>query len=202
MSWFYTIAYWVGFRPWETAASREADRISALFDREESGRQPPYGPALDLGCGTGMQAVELARRGWQVTGVEVVPKALPAARERARQAGVEVRLIQGDVTALGAAGIGSGFRFVLDFGLFHGLNDAPREAMGHEVTAVTAPGATMLMIAWAPGRRGPLPRGAARADIEAAFPPWRIIGEDAIPASVLPGPLKNATPRFYRLRRD
>ncbi|MCC2643940.1 MAG: Methyltransferase type 11 [Nitrospira sp.] len=41
-----------------------------MFDREERERQPPYGPALDLGCGTGMQAVELARRGWQVTAVE------------------------------------------------------------------------------------------------------------------------------------
>jgi SAM-dependent methyltransferase len=65
---FYAAAYWIGFRPWETAAIREADRISELFDREESGRQPPYGRALDLGCGTGMQSVALARRGWQVTG--------------------------------------------------------------------------------------------------------------------------------------
>lgn len=56
--------------------------ISGLFDREESGRQAPYGSALDLGCGTGMQAVELARRGWQVTGVEIVPKALRAVRMR------------------------------------------------------------------------------------------------------------------------
>lgn len=106
------------------------------------------------------------------------------------------------ITALRAAGVGSGFRFVLDFGRFHGLNDAQRLAMGREVTAVTVPDATMLMIAWAPGRRGPLPRGASRGDIEAAFAGWQTIGEDALPASALPGPLRHADPRLYRLRRD
>jgi hypothetical protein len=38
-------------------------RMVAMFDREEVERQAPYGLALDLGCGTGMHAVELARRG-------------------------------------------------------------------------------------------------------------------------------------------
>jgi SAM-dependent methyltransferase len=55
-----------------------------MFDREERGREPSHKPALDLGCGAGMQAVELARRGPQVRGVEIVAKALGAARERAR----------------------------------------------------------------------------------------------------------------------
>ena len=102
MSLFYTLAYWVGFRPWETAAMREAGRVSTMFDREESGRQPPYGPALDLGCGTGMQAIVLARRGWQITGVEIVQETPHA------------------------AALGTGFWFVLDFGCFHGLTDSSR----------------------------------------------------------------------------
>jgi SAM-dependent methyltransferase len=202
MSLLYRVFYWAGFRPWEVAAIREADRISAMFDREESGRGPPYGPALDLGCGTGMHAVALARRGWQVTGVEIIPRALRAARQRAREAGVGVRLVQGDVTALPASQIGSGFRLVLDFGCFHGLTDEQRAAMGREVSAITSPGATMLMIAWRRGRRGPLPRGASRADIEAAFPGWNAIGEDVLPVSALPAPLKNTDPRCYRFRRD
>jgi SAM-dependent methyltransferase len=201
MSWFYTLTHGVGFRPWERAAEREAETIARMFDREEREREPPYGPALDLGCGTGTHSVTLARRGWQVTGVEIVPKALSIARKRAGRAGVEVRFVQGDVTALRAAEIGAGFRFVLDFGLFHGLKDAQRLAMGREVSAAAAPDATLLMIAWAPGQRGPLPRGASRADIEAAFPEWSVIAEDAIAASALPGPLRNADPRFYRLRR-
>ena len=201
MTLFYTAAYWLGVKPWEIAAIRVAERIGAMFDREESERQPPYGRALDLGCGTGMQSVALARRGWQVTGIEIVPRALRAARERARQAEVEVQLVEGDVAALRTAGVGAGFRFVLDFGCFHGLKHAQRSATGREVTAITAPGATMLTIAWAPGCRGPLPRGASRADIEAAFAGWTAIGEDAFPASALPRPLRNADPRVYRLRR-
>lgn len=199
---FYTASYWVGFKPWEAAAARAAERISAMFDREESGRRPPYGPALDLGCGTGLHSVALAQRGWQVTGVEIVPKALRAAHERAREAGVEVRFVRGDVTALRAIGVGFGFQFVLDFGCFHGLKDEQRAAVGREVNAVTASGATMLMIAWKPGHRGPLPRGASRADIEAAFQGWKAIGEDPLPASALPAPLKNTDPRCYRFRRD
>jgi SAM-dependent methyltransferase len=200
---FYTLAYWIGFMPWEIAAAREAERIRAMFDREEQGRQPPYGRALDVGCGTGLQAVELARRGWQVTGIELVPKALRAARRRVEQAGVDVRLVRCDVTALRSAEeVGTGFRLVLDFGCFHGLGDAERAAMARELTAVAAPGADLLMIAWAPGRRGPLPRGASGKEIEDAFAEWKVVDEEILPVSALPGPLKNVDPRCYRLRRN
>jgi hypothetical protein len=90
-----------------------------------------------------------------------------------------VRLVQCDVTALQAAAFGTGFQFVLDFGCFHGLTDAQRAAMGREVTAVTGPEATMLMIAWATGRRWPLRAG--RADIEGVFPEWTVVNVDALP---------------------
>jgi hypothetical protein len=65
----------------------------------------------------------------------ILGSALRRARERAQEAGVEVRLIEGDVTALRATSVASGFRFLLDFGLFHGLTDEQREAMGQEVSA-------------------------------------------------------------------
>jgi methylase of polypeptide subunit release factors len=41
-----------------------------LVARDEAGREPPYGPALDLGTGSGDWGVQLAKRGWRVTGVE------------------------------------------------------------------------------------------------------------------------------------
>ena len=207
MSPAYRILYRVGFTPWEGMVKSMpiVEQISALFAREEAGRQPPYGQALDLGCGSGIWAVKLAGRGWQVTGVEFVPKALRRARERAQEAGVEVRLIEGDVTALRATSVGSGFRFLLDFGVFHGLeltNDQ-REAMGREVSAVAAPGATMLMLAWAPGRRRLLPRGASRGDIEAAYPEWKVMDEEAlVDEPRAPKYVRKAGPRFYRLRRE
>ena len=95
------------------------EQISALFAREEAERQPPYGQALDLGCGSGIWAVKLAARGWQVAGRGRRPEGPSQGAQRAQEAGVEVRLIEGDVTALRATGVGSDFRFLLDFGLFH-----------------------------------------------------------------------------------
>ena len=115
---------------------------------------------------------------------------------------MEVRFIRGDVTRLAEAGTGGGFEFVLDFGLFHGLGDPQRQAMGREVYAATTRGATMLMIAWAPGRRAPLPRGANAEEIQAAFPEWTIVAEDRIPVDRLPKLMRNTRPCFYRLRRD
>ena len=99
-----------------------------MSDREESGREPPYGPALDLGTGSGIWGVQLAKRGWQVTGVDIVEKALRRARDRVKSAGVNVRLVHGDVTALRGAGVGSDFQLLLDTGTFHGLNNAQRDA--------------------------------------------------------------------------
>jgi hypothetical protein len=85
-----------------------------------------------------------------------------------------MRLVHGDVTALRRAEVGSGFRLVLDTGTFHGLTDAQHEAMGREVSAVCAEDATVLLDCFAPRRRGPLPRGASRADVERAFPGWEV----------------------------
>jgi methylase of polypeptide subunit release factors len=47
-----------------------------LVAREEAGREPPYGPALDLGTGSAVWGVQLAKPGWRVTGVDLVEKAL------------------------------------------------------------------------------------------------------------------------------
>lgn len=88
MSLAYRMLYRVGFTPWERMSElTAAEQIAALFAREEAGKEPPHGLVLDLGCGSGIWAVELAKRGWQVTGVDFVPKALRRARERAREAG-------------------------------------------------------------------------------------------------------------------
>jgi SAM-dependent methyltransferase len=208
MSLAYRLLYAVGYTPWEQPARLPAVRrhVGELFAREEDGREAPYGLALDLGCGSGIWGVELARRGWQVTGVDFVPKALRRAHERAREAGVEIRLVEGDVTDLRATGIARGYQLLVDFFLFHDeLTDEQRLAMGREVTAVAAPGATLLMTAWAPGRRGPLPRGASRRDIEIAFPKWTVIAEE--PFDVVSGArfykhIRKAQPRVYRLHLE
>jgi Methyltransferase domain len=146
---------------------------------------------------------DLAERGWEVTGVDLVEKALRRARERVGEAGVDMRLLRGDVTALREADVGSGFRLLLDTGTFHGLTDTQREAMGQEVSAIAAPDATVILDCFARRRRGPLPRGASRADVERAFPGWNITDvEVADTEPDLIARLFRFDERFYRLRRE
>jgi SAM-dependent methyltransferase len=201
----YELAYKIGFHPWEDLAEHPpfAGKLLELVAREEDGREPPYGPALDLGCGSAVWGVRLAKRGWEVTGVDVVEKALRRARERIQAAGVEMRLVHGDVTALREADVGTGFRLVLDTGTFHGLTDAQQEAMGREVSAICADDATVMLDCFSPRHRGPLPRGASRPDVERAFPGWEI--SDVEVADTEPDVLARLfkfDERFYRLRRD
>ena len=200
----YRLAYAIGFHPWEDLADHQpfAETLMELVAREENGHGPPYGSALDLGTGSGVWGVQLAKRGWQVTGVDVVDRALRRARERVDEAGVDMRLVQGDVTALRRANVGSGFRLVVDTGTFHGLSDSQREEMGREVSAVCAHDATILVDCFAPRRRGPLPRGASRSDVERAFPGWEIT--DGVVADTAPDPIARIfrfEESFYRLRR-
>jgi SAM-dependent methyltransferase len=200
----YRLAYGLGLHPWEDAAAHPpfVQTLSGLLERVEAGRSPPYGSALDVGTGSGIWGVVLARRGWQVTGVDLVGKALQRAQRRVAEANVAVRLVQADVTAMRAAGVGTGFRLVLDTGTFHGLDAAQRERMGREVTAVAAPDATVLLLVW-PRRRRPLIRGADRGDVEAAFPGWHVT--DVAPShfrlpTILDAVMK-PDEQWYRLRR-
>jgi SAM-dependent methyltransferase len=200
MSRWYRFMYRVGFKPWEQDSPNARRQLAGLLTLEEASREAPYGRALDLGCGTGRWTVELARRGWQVVGVDVVPTAIEAARRRAREANVDVAFFDGDVTALHSAGVGSGFSLLLDVECFNHLSDSQRVAVGREVSAVALPDATMLLLVWARARRGPLPPGANRDDLTTAFSGWRIVDEHAYEGE-LPRPLKNIAPRWYRLAR-
>ncbi len=198
----YRVLWGLGLTPWERMQAFGAEQVSLMFDREEQGRQPPYGAALDLGSGTGFWSVNLAERGWDVTGVEIVPKALRAARERAHKAGVEVRFLEGSVAALRDTGVGSGFRLVLDFGTVHGLTPGEVKTVTREVSAVATDDATLLMYAFSPGRKGPTPRGLSRDEVEAAYAGWSVVDEQHFDASGMPAVFKKANPRWYRLRRD
>jgi SAM-dependent methyltransferase len=202
MSLFYKFQYLVGMTPWERMPLLPiGEQAIALLDREECGRKPPYGRALDLGCGTGFWSVRLAQSGWEVTGVDIVPKALRIAHKRAREAGVEARFVKGSITALTAAGIASGFQLILDFGVVHGFQPEQVRAVSREVTAVAAEDATFLMYAFSPGHRGPLPRGISREEIEQAYDGWTITKEEAFDLTGAPRFVQKAHPRFYCLRR-
>jgi 2-polyprenyl-3-methyl-5-hydroxy-6-metoxy-1,4-benzoquinol methylase len=51
---------------------------------------------LDIGCGTGRHAIELARRGYKVTGIDLSESQLQRAQEKAKEAGVKVTFLQVD----------------------------------------------------------------------------------------------------------
>ncbi len=59
---------------------------------------PARSHILDVGCGAGRHAVELARRGYQVTAVDISAGMLAEAERAAREADVEVELIHADAT--------------------------------------------------------------------------------------------------------
>ena len=135
--------YRLGFTPWD--GHPLAHSLIGLV--EGAGLRP--GAALDLGCGTGDNAVYLASHGWQVTAVDYVDKALKKARAKAGP--LPVNFVKADVTQLSVAGIGAGYRLIIDSGCLHGMSDADRDAYVREVTAVAAPDARLLIVAFIPG---------------------------------------------------
>lgn len=56
---------------------------------------PPSGRALDVACGRGRHAIALARRGYDVDAVDLSPKGLASARERAGH--LRIRWIEADL---------------------------------------------------------------------------------------------------------
>src|ERR1700731_1841714 len=83
------LALYDGFLAERTPA--EVGQIEALLQL-----RPPR-RILDLPCGQGRHAIELARRGYEVTGVDLSPYMLGVARERADASRVRVRWLVGDM---------------------------------------------------------------------------------------------------------
>jgi len=95
--WYDDERFWAGLAPflfgeerWRGAA-RDADPLVRLLGLE------PGSTVLDLGCGPGRFALELAQRGFRVTGVDRTRRYLGEARRRARQRGLGVELVLSDM---------------------------------------------------------------------------------------------------------
>ena len=199
MSLGYTLAYRVGLTPWERAGQAAEQQFASLLDREENERTRPLGQAMDIGCGTGVHTLELAVRGWDSIGIDNVTVAIDKAKTR--PATGSVRFVLVDVTNLAKADIDPTIDFLLDIGCFHGLDNRQRRAYAREVTTLSGPDATLLMLSFHPGRRIGLPRGASRADLEEALPNWTVVDDCLADTSGMPGPLKKTTPHWFRFRR-
>ncbi|HEY5193661.1 MAG TPA: methyltransferase domain-containing protein [Solirubrobacteraceae bacterium] len=198
MSLRYRLLYRLGITPWDQ--EHVPGELAALV---EGPTAPTAGLALDIGCGTGTQSVYLAQRGWQVTGVDAVPRALAQAQQRAAAAGMSVRWLVADVGALDELGLDGGFGLLHDRGCFHDLPANVRDGYVRGVSSLAAPGATMLLMAFVPGaRRLGAPSGASEEEIERRFGEhWDLISVQSDSGPDPPGPMRRVPRLWYRLRR-
>ncbi len=139
-AWFYDLMYRVG-APWELGV-REPLRTLV-----EDGRlQPQPGDrAIDLGCGTGAMTVYLAQNGWTTTGVDFSPVARRKAAERAADAGVELTILPGDLTADTIPGAEGPFELLLDWGTLDDFKGQQRRRMAALMTRLAAPAARCFL---------------------------------------------------------
>ena len=136
MKQFYEITYRFFRAPWDTGPREE------LVSLVEGGRIKPC-RAIDLGCGTGANAIYLAQHGFDVTGVDYAKAAIEKARARAREAGMQVDLRVDDLTNLRLA---SGpFDFLLDYGVLDDLRPRQREPYLRSILPLTHSGSHFLL---------------------------------------------------------
>jgi cyclopropane fatty-acyl-phospholipid synthase-like methyltransferase len=126
--------------PWDIGhPDRELVRVLA------TGAYPgPESSVLELGCGTGTNAIELARRGYLVTAVDFVPAAIRKARDKAQAAGVEVDFREADLTR---TDLGGPYDALFDRGLYHGIRRQRLSAFLDMLCDVTGPGTRWLCLA-------------------------------------------------------
>jgi len=132
--------YRLGFKPWDSGVT--PPELKEIIEGPDA-RAP--GKALDLGCGTGTNAIYMAQHGWEVTAIDFVPRAIAMAKAKAAAAKVAPSLIRGDVTRLDDLGVGGGYTLVFDLGCLHSIPQARRDAYAAGVTKAAAPGADFLV---------------------------------------------------------
>lgn len=131
---FYEVTYRYSRAPWERGARAE------LAQLVESGRIEPC-RAIDLGCGTGANAIYLAQKGFEVTGVDYAAAAIEKAR--AKGEGMQVRFVVDDLTRL--RHVSGTFDFVLDYGVLDDLRPRQREPYLRSLLTLTRPGSRYLL---------------------------------------------------------
>jgi cyclopropane fatty-acyl-phospholipid synthase-like methyltransferase len=147
--------------PWDIG--RPQPMIRELADNAEIA-----GHVLDLGCGTGENALYLAERGYEVVGVDWAARAIASARAKATERRLSARFEVAD--ALDLAVPPEPFDTVIDCGLFHVFSDDERVRYRESLARVIRSGGTYLMMCFSerqPGDWGP--RRVTQAEIRATF---------------------------------
>ena len=137
------------------------------------------GTVLDVGCGTGDNALFLASCGHEVVGLDSVERAIEAARRKADERSLSATFIRGEILSLRE--IGRTFDTVIDSGLFHTLSDNERLLFVRNLHEVLVPGGSYFMLAFSdlePAGYGP--RRITKQEIQDSFSDgWRINGIQA-----------------------
>jgi len=127
------------------------------------------GRVLDVGCGTGENALYLAENGFSAIGVDLSNRAIVAARAKAAERRLKVDFQEGNVLSLDFKdGV---FDNVIDSGLFHTLPDDDRPVYAREIARVLAPKGMYFMLCFSekePTNWGG-PRRVTREEINATF---------------------------------
>lgn len=127
-------------------------------------------PVLDVGCGAGDNALELARRGYRVLGIDPVPEALRRAREKASKSGLAQppEFMAGDALRLEESGIEA--ETVLDSAVFHIFSDAEQEVYVRGIETVLSKGGRLHLLAFSElETREPGPRRLSLEQIRRPF---------------------------------
>ncbi len=131
---FFNLAYYR--RPiWDTGIS-PPELLSFIAEHK-------LGRALELGCGTGTNAITLAKAGWQVIGVDFATRAIRIAKKKARDSRVKADFRVGDVRHLDS--ITDQFDLILDIGCFHALSPTDHESYIANVDRLLSRGGTYLL---------------------------------------------------------
>jgi SAM-dependent methyltransferase len=114
------------------------------------------GAVLDVGCGTGENALYLASRGLDVAGVDAAPTAIERARAKAAEREIRVEFLVADARVLD--GLGRTFEVAIDCGLFHTFSDADRVQFERSLHAILRPAGRYFLLCfneYQPGDMGP-----------------------------------------------
>ncbi len=134
----FELRYIVGNTPWDTGVS-PPELISFL-------QENPAGRALDLGCGTGTNAITINNFGWDVIGVDSSYFAIKRAIEKTMCQAREVDFRRLDVSRL--KGIDGTFKLILDIGCFHSLSPTSRAGYLQRLAELIDPAGTYLLYTW------------------------------------------------------
>ena len=164
-------SYASGQLPWDTGQPEPL-----LIEFVTSGGIAPA-PTLEIGAGTGTNAIWLAEHGFDVLGIDLSPLAVERARAKMKERALSCRFAALDFLA--APPPGGPFQFVFDRGCFHVFDEPDeRRRFSAHVAAALAPGGLWLsMIGSTEGPRGDVgpPRRSAGEVILAIEPVLEIV---------------------------